>query len=257
MWQRLWKSIVNDLTMLFNSWLELLFPRYCIICDRRLLPSEQYLCISCLFNMPITKMKGEKGNILERKVWDDLVITERGNSYLYYYPQSDYRLIFLHFKYMDHPEVARHFGKIMADDLTDTDFFDGIDVLLPVPLSRKKRRKRGYNQCEYLAFGVNEITHIPIDTTSVERKVNNKSQTTMSGHERWHNVENIFQVVHPEYLEGKHVLIIDDVFTTGSTIRSLARSLKQACNVKISFLCLGTSYHNQPLPFPDKHRYNL
>ena len=228
-----------------NSLIDVLFPRRCCVCGRRLLVNEKELCINCLIQLSLTHINGRKNNVVERLLWDDVIYTERANSLLYYRPKSNYCRIYFKFKYQQQPQVAVAFGKIMAQELVDTDFFKGIDVMIPIPLSKSRMKQRGYNQSERLAYGISTITHIPIDVSSVVRVVDNPTQTHLYGKARLENVENIFQIVSPQSLHGKHVLIIDDMITTGSTTRSCARVVLQAGNVKISVLSLGISAMNK------------
>lgn len=231
-----------------------LFPRFCIACQRRLLLNERYICIDCLCDMPFTHFNGEKGNIIERITCDDVVSTERANSLLFYRSQSKFCHIYFHFKYHNHPEVAVEMGRMMANELKDTDFFNGIDCMVPVPLSTQRFKKRGYNQSERLAFGISEVTGIPIDTTSVIRSVDNPTQTNLNVQQRRDNVKNIFELVNAQALHGKHVLIVDDVITTGSTTRACAHAAAAAGDVTISIISLGTSSYNKKRKFASEQR---
>lgn len=243
--------LLSGLRQIFDSLQSTFFPRYCVVCGKRLSAVEEITCIKCLAHLPLTGIKGKKGNIIERILWDYTIDTQRANSFLFYYPQSPYCNIYFHFKYYGHPEVAVAYGKLMAMDLLDTGFFAGVDCIVPVPLSAKRLRKRGYNQSERLAFGVGLVTGLPVITDAVARKVDNTTQTRLTTQERRENVENIFTLVRPEALNGKHVLLIDDVITTGSTIKSCAYAIMQAKNVKLSVLTLGTSAKNWQASFPE------
>lgn len=243
--------LLSGLRQIFDSLQSTFFPRYCVVCGKRLSAVEEITCIKCLAHLPLTGIKGKKGNIIERILWDYTIDTQRANSFLFYYPQSPYCNIYFHFKYYGHPEVAVVYGKLMAMDLLDTGFFAGVDCIVPVPLSAKRLRKRGYNQSERLAFGVGLVTGLPVITDAVARKVDNTTQTRLTTQERRENVENIFTLVRPEALNGKHVLLIDDVITTGSTIKSCAYAIMQAKNVKLSVLTLGTSAKNWQASFPE------
>lgn len=235
-----------------KSLTDTLFPRFCCVCGKRLLGGEEHTCCSCLLNLPKTHFKGKKNNVIERLLWDDAIYTQRANSFMYYHQKSPYNNIFFHFKYFNHPHIAVAYGRIMAEDLAGTDFFSGIDCIVPVPLSRKRFRQRGYNQSERLAQGISQVTGLPIDTTSVARTVNNPTQTHLTGSARWRNVENVFCLHHPEKLHGKHVLIVDDMITSGSTVRACAHALLQAGEVRISFISLGTSHRNRRRIFADE-----
>lgn len=243
--------LLSGLRQIFDSLQSTFFPSYCVVCGERLSAVEEITCIKCLAHLPLTGIKGKKGNIIERILWDYTIDTQRANSFLFYYPQSPYCNIYFHFKYYGHPEVAVAYGKLMAMDLLDTGFFAGVDCIVPVPLSAKRLRKRGYNQSERLAFGVGLVTGLPVITDAVARKVDNTTQTRLTTQERRENVENIFTLVRPEALNGKHVLLIDDVITTGSTIKSCAYAIMQAKNVKLSVLTLGTSAKNWQASFPE------
>ena len=170
---------------------------------------------------------------------------------MFYHQNSDYSRIFFSFKYHHRPEVAVSYGRIMAQDLVDTGFFDGIDVIVPVPLSANRFRKRGYNQSERLAEGVRQVTGIPVETRAVARIVDNPTQTHLSTAERMENVKDIFRLVGPACVEGKHVLLVDDMITTGSTLRSCAHTLLEAANVRLSVLTLGASERNRKYLFPE------
>ena len=127
----------------------------------------------------------------------------------------------------------------MANEMQLAHYFDGIDVLLPVPLSRKRLRQRGYNQSEQLAIGVRDITHLPIVNKALRRKHFVKSQTRLSRHERQENVEDMFELRDSSLLEGKHVLLIDDICTTGATLTACVDVLKKIPGIRLSVLTLG------------------
>lgn len=204
--------------------------------------------------MPFTHFKGEKGNLIERITCDDVICTERANSLLFYEKNSAYCTIFFHFKYYNHPEVAVTMGRMMAQELKNTDFFQNIDVLVPVPLSSERFKKRGYNQSERLATGISQITGIPVDTTSVIRTVNNPTQTHLDTIQRNENVKNIFDLSPNETIHDKHILLIDDVITTGSTTRACAHAALKAPNVKVSIISLACSSYNKKRTFASADR---
>ena len=226
------------------------FPRFCCVCNKKLYHDEQFICLHCLLHMPYTHFKGYKGNPVERLIWDDTICTEHANSLFFYKQKSSYSHIFFHFKYFNHPQVAVYFGRLMARDLSETDFFDTIDCIIPIPLSKARYKQRGYNQSERLAEGISQVTHIPLDTSSIQRTVDNPTQTRLTGADRWNNVNNIFQLINPDSLAYKHVLIVDDMITTGSTIRACAHAINQAAGTKISVISLGTSQRNRKYAFP-------
>ena len=168
----------------------------------------------------------------------------KGISFFHYTPHSPHSRILFELKYHNHPEVGKTMGRMMAEELKATSFFDGIDLIVPIPLSRKKKRQRGYNQSDWIAWGISEAIGIPTDTTSVVRTKSNPSQTTLDHRQRRENVRDIFAVRHPESLEGRHILLVDDVITTGATMLSCAEAIARACRVRFSVLSLAWAGHS-------------
>jgi ComF family protein len=128
-----------------------------------------------------------------------------------------------------------------AKELSPSGFFEGVGLIVPVPLSKKKKRKRGYNQCDYIARGISEATGIPIHTDCVERIVDTDTQTRKGNEERWKNTEGIFRTTQPEALKGKHILLVDDVATTGATLHACISSLLAVPSVRVSVFALSTA----------------
>ena len=130
-------------------------------------------------------------------------------------------------------------GRYMAAELLSSGFFRDLDVVIPVPLHEKKKRTRGYNQSEWIAMGVRAITGIPIDAEAVQRIKNTETQTRKTTFQRWENVDQIFMLRHPERFEGKHILIMDDVLTTGATALACAAAFEKVRGIRISVLTLA------------------
>lgn len=236
-------SIASVLVELARDAGRILLPSFCTVCGSRLESQEQFVCTKCYLDLPFTHFHGERGNVVERLFWDHLPI-ERANALLFYQAESDSRHIFFQLKYYNRPRVGRFFGRIMANDLLDTDFFEGIDVIVPLPLHRHKERRRGYNQSHELARGVSEVTGLPLETDAVRRVVDNPTQTHLTHQERRENVRDIFQLIQPERLAGRHILLVDDVLTTSATLLSCGTELAKAEGVRISILALGLAGHH-------------
>ena len=217
---------------------ELLFPRYCKVCGQRLMRSKQHLCLGCLVDLPRTHYEQQPENLLMQHFleWPEVV---RATAYFYYYKEGKYSSLIHHLKYYDHPEVGTYLGRLAANELRQSGFFDGIDLIIPVPLSKKKQRKRGYNQCDYIARGISEATGIAVETRCIERTIDTDTQTRKGSAERWKNTEGIFHVTKPTLLKNKHVLIVDDVSTTGSTLHSCISALLTVPGVHISVFALA------------------
>ena len=144
-------------------------------------------------------------------------------------------------KYKDHPEVGEVMGRLMAKELQASGFFDGIDGIVPIPLARKRQRQRGYNQSPEIARGISEITGLPIYNKVVRRKAFEGSQTNKGRWERNENVEGVFELKDASAIQGKHLLMVDDVVTTGATVIACVQELCKAGNVKVSVIALGFS----------------
>ena len=142
-------------------------------------------------------------------------------------------------KYHDRPDVGWFLGRLMANEFLATGFFDGIDVIIPIPLAKKRLRQRGYNQSRLLAEGISEITHLPIADSVVCRTVFKESQTQLSRLDRQQNVSNVFMLKDGDQLRGRHILLVDDIVTTGATVASCARELLKVEGLKVSVLAFG------------------
>ena len=219
--------------------LDLLFPRACNICGSRLTVTEQVICGPCNMHMPRTHYERSfEDNDLVRLFWAIIPI-ERGVAWFYYKSHSPAVRPIYRLKYGNRPHIGLQLGEMYAHEIQDSGFFDGIDIILPVPLTRKRERKRGYNQTMMIARGVGYATGLPIATKALTRSRFKESQTHKNMWERRDNVEGVFKLKDADSIRGKHVLIVDDVVTTGSTIIACAKELLKAGDVRISILALG------------------
>lgn len=226
----------------FVGWLyslgELFVPRTCVVCGALLGEGEECICLGCYMDMPRTDFHLKKNNLLERILWGKMPLG-RASSFFYYRKGSDYCKILYWLKYGGRRKIGNVMGRYMATELLPSGFFEGIDVIVPVPLHPEKKKARGYNQSEMLARGVSKVTGLPVDATSLTRQKNVESQTRKSAYDRWTNVDGIFLLEHPERFAGKHVLLIDDVLTTGATITACADAFADVPDVCISVLTLA------------------
>lgn len=211
--------------MLLHDIRDLLFPRYCKVCGTKLSTTEKHLCINCLRMLPLTHFEEDTFNPMMQKFMGDTVI-RRASSWFYYEKEHAYARLIHFAKYFNHPEVGQYMGRCAATSMKESGFFDGIDSIIPVPLSRQRRRKRGYNQCDFIARGIAEVTGLPVVVGNLVRTHNNPTQTHRGRAERQANVEGIFDVRNPEALKGQTILLLDDVVTTGATLRSCAATLE-------------------------------
>ena len=230
----------NTVKIWLGPLFHLFFPRCCVVCGAPLVEGEEAICTHCNINMPRTNYHKVKDNLVERIFWGKIPL-ERATSYFFYRKGSDFRKILHQFKYGGRKELGAIMGRFMAAELATTDFFEGIDVIIPVPLHPRKRRARGYNQSEWIARGVSQVVGLPVDVSSVIREKHTDTQTRKSTYERWENVEGIFELHHAESLIGKHVLIVDDVLTTGATTVACASRIMEVEGIRISVLTLAVA----------------
>lgn len=223
-----------------NSLIELFFPRCCVVCADPLSDNEEYLCIKCNMHLPRTNYHLQKDNEVEKLFWGQIPI-EKGSSFFFYNKGSDYRNILYDLKYRGCKELGETMGRYMAAELSDSGFFQDIDFIIPVPLHQRRLRKRGYNQSEWIALGIHHVTGLPLITNAIVREKHTESQTSKSVFERRENVDNIFALKDAKLCRGKHILIVDDVLTTGATINACASVLGEINDVRITVLTLAVA----------------
>ncbi|MBR1889835.1 MAG: ComF family protein [Alloprevotella sp.] len=229
---------------------QIVFPQKCASCGNLLNAHERFLCTTCLLHLPYTGYKGKPGNPVERKFWEQKIVL-RATAYLHYFPGTDSARPVLALKYFGKTFLGEYLGTLAAQELATTDFFDGIDFLVPLPLHKDRKASRGYNQSYEIARGVRHITQLPIKANYIKRVRANQSQTHLSGRERRENVADIFKVTHPQKLRGKHILLIDDVLTTGATLLSCITELAQISGLRVSILTLYVT--GRPATAPNIH----
>lgn len=223
-----------------SDFIDLIFPRHCHVCGEVLSRQEKDICLDCLYKLP--KIEKIHLDIMEKSFWGRCDV-ESVMSYMYYHKGSPYNKLLHKMKYGDKPEIGTRLAIMAAESLMPSGLFNDIDAIVPLPLSKKKQRQRGYNQCDYIAEGLSMISGIPVIIDSVIRTKANETQTQKSREERWKNVEGIFTLAKPENLEGKHILLIDDILTTGATLANCAMTIQQGCNCKISIFTLAYTYN--------------
>lgn len=227
---------------LMYEWMQeimhLFYPNLCLGCEQTLLNSEKKICINCWQQLPMTNFHLQENN-LARDRFLGRVSIEHASAMFYFHKDSVLQSILHSLKYKNQTTAGELLGKRMGYLLQSSSWMSSIDILLPVPLAKAKLSLRGYNQSEHIARGIHEIWPIPIDTTSVIRNKNTKSQTTMTITERIENMKNAFNIIDPEKLRNKHVLLIDDVMTTGATLESLSQCLLSTIPLKLSILTVA------------------
>ncbi|MEO8721011.1 MAG: ComF family protein [Ginsengibacter sp.] len=224
-------------TFSFKSISHLFYPHTCIGCGSDVIQNENFLCLECINDLPHTDFAMHANNYLEKKFWGRMALTSAMSEF-YFSKDSIVQNMIHEMKYRGNRKAAHYFGKLMGKSLLNSNRFQA-DVLIPLPLFESKEKMRGYNQSEILCNGISEIDQIPVSRNNVIRKVFTETQTRKHRLERWKNVENIFQIIDPKSLEGKHVLLVDDVITTGATLDACGTEILKIKNVKLSIATLA------------------
>lgn len=225
---------------IWNDFLGLFFPNTCAVCGTALIEGEETICLLCRVKIPKTNFHSDRDNKVERRFFGKLPLVE-ASSFFHFSKGNKYRHLIHLLKYKDRQDVGVYLGKLAGIDLLKAGTFSDIDCIIPIPLHPKKERKRGYNQAECIAIGLSEVLQKPVETKGVRRTKANVTQTKKNVIQRWKNVQEIFELNDVSRIEGKHILLVDDVLTTGATMEACAKIILQADGVKISLFTLAVA----------------
>ncbi len=225
---------------IFNYLTELFFPRLCVVCGDRLIEQEQWICLHCLHHIPRTNFHLEPDNRVAQ-IFYGRVKLEFATSFFYFSKGSKYQSLLHALKYKGMKELGAEIGKHFGIDLMQSSDFLSVDVICPVPLHPQKEKKRGYNQSWWVASGIALQMQKELSDDNLKRVTATETQTRKSRFERWQNVEGIFELSHPDAFAGKHILLIDDVVTTGATLEACAQTILSQTDARVSIATLGTA----------------
>lgn len=224
---------------------DLIAPRTCCVCGRRLDVTENSICTPCFMYLPHT---GFLNNLYENEMaktfWGRVKNFEKAFALVYHKAHADSAHPIYQLKYNGKPDIGIDFGIIIGKLLSEKHFFDDINAIVPVPLARTRMRARGYNQSQMIALGLHDISRLPIYNNVVRRISFEGSQTQKDRQDRTENVEHSFELINGKMISGKHLLIVDDVVTTGATICAVAKQLQKMENVHISVVSIGFAGHS-------------
>ena len=218
----------------------LFFPHTCCGCGTDLLPGKAIFCIYCLSSMPHTGFEQHAGNPVEKNFWGRAEI-QAASAHLYFTKKSSIQQSLHRFKYKGRKEIGFYFGNRMGLALKNGGRFQACELILPLPLFASREKERGYNQAAILSEGISAIMHIPVSNDTLFRIKGTASQTHKNRIQRWQNMEDKFLVRRKEQLEGRHILLIDDVITTGATLEACAQTLLRIEGVTLSIATLAYS----------------
>ena len=228
-------KLINDLRVIF-------FPDSCCCCGSTLLSSENQICTECNLGLPFTDFSSIKDNPVEKIFWGRVQI-ESATALLTFSKKGSVQRILHSIKYKDNKELGVYMGRQLGTALAESHRFDDVDYLVPVPLHPKKLKKRGYNQSEEIAKGIAQKFDRPVVTDILIRTEFTQTQTKKSRFSRWENVSDKFTLSQTDTFAGKHILLVDDVITTGATLESCARAILQAHDAKVSVAGLAFAGH--------------
>ena len=224
-------SFLKDIYHLF-------FPKVCVNCNSQLYDNENTLCLSCNFELPLTEFTNEENNKVEKAFYGRIKV-EFATSLLFYSHGSITQKLIYQLKYYKDQSVGTYLGEWLGKELVESERFPKVDCIVPVPLHPKKMRKRGYNQLTKFGEAISETINVPFIENVLIRKSTSQTQTKKNRFERWKNVIEIFDVTNRSVLDNKHILLIDDVITTGATLEACALELLKSKNVKISITTMA------------------
>lgn len=232
-------SILTDIK---DSLLHLVFPHVCEGCGSDTLASSHFICLQCLSQLPQTFFEAHSNNPVEKLFWGRLAITSASAQY-YYTKESVLQQIVHAFKYRGNKALGFYLGQLMGQQLAAANRFTHIDALVPLPLFPSKERSRGFNQSTVLCEGIASILQKPVLKDAMERNSYTESQTKKTRIERWQNIKDRFEVAQPAALRGKHILLVDDIITTGATLEACGREIVEdgGAELSIATLCFSST----------------
>ncbi len=234
-------SFSNNIKDLAHGLSHLVYPRLCDGCSKPLLAEEEILCLNCnVFNLPRTAYHHIADNETAMRFAGRVPVV-KATSFAYFTVDGLLQHLLHLLKYSGRKEIGVFLGKQLGYDLKQLNWHEGIDAIVPIPLYPEKEAARGYNQTELICSGLSYVLGIPVITNLLYRIKNTESQTQKSREERLLNVEGAFELRNSSNLQGKHILIIDDVLTTGATLEATSKAFLQVPDIKISIATIGVA----------------
>jgi ComF family protein len=227
-----------EIPRILTDFVRLFYPNLCMVCHNDLAEGESVICTSCLYHIPRTRYWFDAENPVAKIFWGR-VFVQNACSFFFFAKGSRYRKLLHHLKYNGKREVGFVLGKEFGYELKKVDSFNGIDLIVPVPLHPRRFKQRGYNQAEEIAKGLQESMGIPISTKTLVRSGYTETQTRKTRTERVKNVSKAFRLDDPLAFKGKHILIVDDIVTTGATLEECAAIVLEAEDAKVSIVTLA------------------
>ena len=225
---------------LLTSLLSIFYPNLCVGCGQILQENEVHLCLDCLLHLPETQYHAGKDNPLET-VFRGRARVENVYAFLQYRKGNHVQNILHQLKYKGNKEIGAYLGEMYGRKLCQSGKLKDVDLILPIPLHPKKMKIRGYNQSEWIAKGLTVATGIPYCTDILVRNTFTETQTKKSRFNRWQNVKDVFEIANFERIKGKHVIVCDDVLTTGATTEAAIQKILAVPGTRVTVVTLATA----------------
>lgn len=223
---------------IFMDFISLIFPKLCAGCRRGLQLNEDCICTFCHYQLPETNYHLRADNPVAKIFWGRVKLNAAASFYAFNKGGKVQNLIH-ELKYRGRPDVGILIGKFYGCRIKESELFGSVDLVVPVPLHVDKLKKRGYNQSECFAKGIAESMDITCDPKILKRNADTQTQTNKSRFQRWENINSVFSVNDKNNVGGKHILLVDDVVTTGATLEACAQLLLQVPNVIVSIATIA------------------
>jgi len=218
--------------------LNLFFPKVCVGCKNILVEQEHIVCIACLHDLPVTNLHVNDSKVISN-IFYGTVALEHATALFYFPKKGLVRQLIHQLKYKNQPEISNYLGKWLGIELEESGYYKFVDVVIPVPLHKRRLKKRGYNQVAGFGEELATCLQASYNNTTLLRIKNTGTQTVKDRLTRWINVQTIFEVLDIKSLEGKHILLVDDVITTGATIKACVKELHKIPDIKISLAVMA------------------
>jgi ComF family protein len=232
---------LNQAFHILKDFVDLFIPSRCLNCGINLFKNEQYVCRECLSKIPKTNFIKNRDNPVSQVFWGRANL-EYAFSYYFFTKNGCLQNLIHEIKYHGAKELAFELGKEFGNDLKHESYTKEFDVICPVPLHKQKEKLRGYNQSEWLASGLSDALKIPYNKNLLKRKVFTSTQTKKNRQQRWDNVKDAFEVDKISNIANKHILLLDDVLTTGATLEACAQKLLEIEGTTVSVASLAYAF---------------
>lgn len=216
----------------------LFFPKRCTACKNILVKQEQILCLYCLHDLPLTNLHKNNASLLKQVFYGSVELVH-ATALFYYTQKGTIRAAIHQLKYRGAEDISGYFGRWLGTSLLESNYYNDIDVVVPVPIHKKRLKERGYNQVTQFGKAISKILKADYNESVLLRVKNKATQTKKDRLSRWKNTETVFHIADTNAFQGKHILLVDDVITTGATIIACVKQLQKTPNIRISLAVMA------------------